>query len=62
MTTHLQKSKEVLFGENGLRASNFKLFPGNARDASAERVAQEINESIARIEEGQFEALETFAD
>lgn len=59
MNTHLQKAKEVLFGESeeGLRASNFKLYPGNARDASAEQVAEELVASLARVKAGQFELV-----
>ena len=54
MTTQLQLAKEKLFGETGLRVSNFKVFPGNARDTSAEQVAQELVDSLARVESGKY--------
>lgn len=57
MTTQLQVAKEKLFGESGLRASNFKMFPGNSRDASVEQVAAELNASLARLDAGEFEVV-----
>lgn len=57
MTTQLQLAKDQLFGDEGLRASNFKMFPGNARDASAESVAEEFNASLARVAAGEFEVV-----
>ena len=57
MTTQLQLAKEQLFGETGLRASNFKMFPGNARDASTEAVAEELNNSLARVAAGDFDVV-----
>lgn len=55
-------AKEKLFGEAGLRASNFKLFPGSSRDATAEQVAQEVVNSITRLEAGEIEVVENFED
>ncbi|GAB2500793.1 hypothetical protein GCM10027084_13570 [Pseudoxanthomonas sangjuensis] len=57
-----QIAKDKLFGEAGLRASNFKLFPGRSRDATAEQVAQQIVGSIERIEKGELQVVEDFED
>lgn len=58
MTTQVQIAKEVLFGEDGLRASNFKMFPGNARNATPGQIAEELSASIERISAGDFEVIE----
>jgi hypothetical protein len=58
MTAPLQVAKDALFGDEGLRASNFKMFPGNARDATPAQIAEELAASIKRISEGDFEVIE----
>ncbi|MBP6818364.1 MAG: hypothetical protein KBC46_03570 [Ferrovibrio sp.] len=60
--SELDQAKAVLFGEDGLRASNFKLFPGSSRDVTSEQMGQEINKSLDRIGSGNFEVVETFED
>ena len=57
MNTHLQQAKENLFGDAGLRASNFKMFRGNARDATVEQVSAELNASLERMKAGDFEVV-----
>jgi hypothetical protein len=54
MSTHMQAAKDMLFGETGMHASNFKMFPGNARDVSSEKVAAELNAAFARMKAGEF--------
>ncbi len=58
MTTQLQIAKDKLFGESGLRASNFKMFPGNDRNATPAQIAEELAASIDRISKGDFEVIE----
>lgn len=58
MTNQVQTAKDILFGEAGLRASNFKMYPGNARDVTPAQVAEELTASIQRIEQGDFEVIE----
>jgi hypothetical protein len=55
-------AKEKLFGADGLRASNFKMFPGTSRETSAEQIATQLLASIERIEAGTVEIIEDFAD
>lgn len=55
-------AKEKLFGADGLRASNFKMFPGTSRETTAEQVANQLLSSINRIEAGTVEIVEDFAD
>lgn len=56
-TTQLETAKETLFGKAGIGASNFKIFPGTDRNATAEEVAAEINESIQRVVNGELEEV-----
>ena len=53
MTTQLQMLKEKLFGTDGLRASNFKMYRGNSQDASVEEVAAELNTALERLKNGE---------
>lgn len=62
MDTHLKAASNHLFGDDGLRASNFKLFPGHNRAATPEQVAQEIDASLSRMEKGEFDEVEQFKD
>ncbi len=55
-------AKEKLFGADGLRASNFKMFPGKSRETTAEQVASQLVASIERIEAGDVEIVEDFED
>ena len=49
MSTELEKAKEVLFGESGLKVSDIKLYPGTNRDVTSEQIAKELARSLARI-------------
>lgn len=60
--SELEQAKAVLFDEDGLRASNFKLFPGTNREVTSEQMAGEINQSLGRIALGNFEAVDNFDD
>lgn len=55
MATNLKQAQELLFGKDGLRASNFKMFPGYSRDVTAEQIAAEITRVIKLISEGDFD-------
>lgn len=57
MNTNLQKAKELLFGEQGMKVANFKMFPGFSREASAEKVASELVASLERLKHGEFEII-----
>lgn len=55
MATNMKQAQELLFGKDGLRASNFKMFPGFSRDVTAEQIAAEIVRVIGKISEGDFD-------
>lgn len=46
MATNMQKAKDLLFGKDGLGVSNFRMFPGSNREATAEDIAGEIVRSL----------------
>lgn len=58
MATNLKQAQDLLFGKDGLRASNFKMFPGHSRDVTAEQIAGEINRVIGEISAGNFDKAE----
>ncbi|MEA9886510.1 hypothetical protein VDG05_19645 [Xanthomonas campestris pv. raphani] len=49
MATEMNKMQDLLFGADGLSASNFKLFPGSDREVTAEQIAGEINRVFGEI-------------
>ncbi len=55
MSTYVESAKELLFGVNGLRASNIKLYPGTSREVTADEAAAEIIKTIEAVIEGDFE-------
>jgi len=38
----MKAAQELIFGAEGLGASNFKMFPGSNRDVTPEQVAGEL--------------------
>ena len=58
MKTQIEMAKDRLYAEDGVRASNLKLFPGSSRDVTPEQFAEEINKALAEIEAGDDEVVE----
>lgn len=58
MNNQLENAKQLLFGQDGLRAMNFKLFPGSVRELVPEQVSAEITASIERISEGKVNEVD----
>ena len=56
MTTNMKHAQDLIFGNLG--ASNFKMFPGTNREATAEMIAKEVAASIVKLGEGQLAELE----
>lgn len=52
MDTNIKKAQELIFGANGIGASNFKMFPGLSRDVTPDAVAAEILKAIGEITSG----------
>lgn len=57
MATQLEIVKNRLFQNEGLKASNIKMFPGSSREVSPEQIAEQINRALTEIEEGGFEVI-----
>jgi hypothetical protein len=53
MSTNMQRAQDLLFGKDGLGATNFKMYPGTNREASSDEIAEEIANAIEKIAEGQ---------
>lgn len=58
MGTNMKAAQNLLFSETGLRASNFKMFPGSSREVTVERIAEEIAASVSRISGADAKAVE----
>lgn len=57
MKTQMQQAKDALFGDTGLRASNFKMFPGFSRETSSESLAAEVVKMTALLKSGDYEVV-----
>lgn len=57
MATNMKHAQELIFGANGIGASNFKMFPGTNRDVTPEQVAAEIAKAIGEVVTGNVEEL-----
>lgn len=42
MANDMKTAQALIFGSAGLRASNFKMFPGGSREVTSEMVAAEV--------------------
>lgn len=62
MSANLSKAQELLFGKEGLGATNFKLFPGSQRELSPDEVSAQIVKSIGDVVAGNFEHVDMEAD
>lgn len=58
MSKNVREAQEAIFGEDGLRATNFKLFPGSNRDATADEISEELLKSMDQIKRDEFEEIE----
>lgn len=62
MQTQLDQAKQTLFGRDGLRVSNMKLFPGSNRDATTESMSAQINNVVAAMMVGDYEDITDLED
>lgn len=58
MSTQAEFAKRRLFGDDSLRANNFKLFPGSSREMTAPVIADHVGKIVVQLEEGDFELVE----
>lgn len=58
MADQMQLAQNRLYGDNGLKVKDIKLFPGTSRDVSKDEFAREVNKVLSQLEAGDFE-LET---
>ncbi|HXA39649.1 MAG TPA: hypothetical protein VNW53_11660 [Phenylobacterium sp.] len=59
MSTQTDIAKRRLFGDDGLHASNFKLFPGTSREKTPQQIAEQVNKIVTQLEEGDFEEVQS---
>jgi len=58
MSTQAEQARRRLFGDDGLRVSNFKIFPGTSREITAEQISKQVNQVVTQLEEGDFELVD----
>lgn len=61
-TTQIEIASRRLYGPGGLAATNIKFTPGSNPHVSAEQIAEQINNSITRIEAGDYEVRDLDAE
>lgn len=60
--TQLEMAQQALFGTDGLRVANVKLFPGSDRDITPERMAAQINQVLAELPDSDYENITSSCD
>ncbi len=58
MSIHVNIASNRLFGGDGLNVSDIKLFPGMKRDITKDEFAEQINKSLADIENGDYDLVD----
>lgn len=58
MTGQVEQATATLFGDDGLAVSDFKLFPGTSRVVDPTKFAQQVNQVVAQLEEGDYDLVE----
>ena len=56
--SQLDLLQKRLFGAGNIEAQNIKVYPGSSRDVGTEQLAAEINKSITRIANRDFEEID----
>lgn len=56
--THSELAQRRLFGGDGLRANNFKLYPGSSREGTKQALAEQIHKVLVQLDEGDYEVVE----
>ncbi|GAN89830.1 hypothetical protein Gbfr_007_287 [Gluconobacter frateurii M-2] len=62
MQTQIDVAKQLLFGAEGLRVTNVKLYPGSDRDATSEQMSAQIVSAINGVIAGDFEDITDCVD
>jgi len=62
MATNLNKAQELIFGKDGLGASNFKMFPGSDRDATSEEISGQLAASARALLAGNLQEVTDLDD
>jgi hypothetical protein len=62
MGNQIEIAKHRLFGDGGIDAGEFKIYPGTLRDITPEQIAEQINKSLSHIESGDFDDLNDCED
>jgi len=57
MDTQMELAKNRLFGPDGLKVTNIKLYPGANRDSTPDNMAEVINRVLSQIEAGISEPI-----
>lgn len=57
--SHMRDLKDKLYGQDGLDAMNFKLFPGTNREVTADQIAEQLNAAFGDLLNGEALADES---
>lgn len=62
MAMNVSMAKNRLYGDDGLKVSDFKLFPGSSADVTPDQRADQVNKILAQLEAGDFEEVTEYED
>lgn len=62
MAMNVSMAKNRLYGDEGIKVSDFKLFPGSSTDVTPDQRADQVNKILAQLEAGDFEEVTEYED
>lgn len=57
MINSIELAKKSLYGDDGLKVIDFKMFHGTKRDVTPEQICDSINNVITQLEDGDYEVV-----
>lgn len=62
MAINVNMAKNRLYGDEGLKVKDFKLFPGLSNDVTPEQRSEQVNNILAQLEAGDLEEVTEYED
>lgn len=62
MSINVEMAKNRLYGTDGIRVADFKLFPGERTEVTPDQRADQVNKILAQLEAGDLEEITKYED
>lgn len=58
MFKSIERAKNRLYGEDGLKVADIKLFPGHSNDVTPDQRAEQVNKVLAQLAADDYDIVE----